>query len=149
MKDTKGKIAWIYKHELEKIAPELGLEYTTPHRWYDAIEEYFHEQGFVLPDGDIKHIKSFSHGQLTYHKYNVIIMVEHDKLINKIGMVYLGINSKMDDLSKLSFALNHLRAEKDINGNPNEDSVKSLNYLKEYIDKMRELGVKNIKELLK
>jgi len=54
----------------------------------------------------------------------------------------------MDDLSKLSFSLNHLRPTKDVNGRAEEDSVKALQYLKEYVDKMRVLGVKNLRQLL-
>lgn len=148
----KGKIAWVYRGELERIAPDLGVELTDVEPWYDVLEEHFSEQHFALPDDDLEFRRIYSKGQFTVIEYNCIVFYvvqrEEKKVIHKIGFVYMGINNpRMDDLSKLSYALNHLRIPS-VNGVPEPDGQRAYKYLQDYIEKMKELGVSNIKELL-
>ena len=137
--DIKGKIAWVYQDELKKLAPEL-MNKTNVEAWYDVLEEHFLEQGYILPDEEITLLTAQNRGHMTYLRYNVIILVVSNK-IHKIGMVYKGINRTENDIDKLSSVANHFRAT--------EEGKKAQVVLLEYIRKMRELGIKNVKQLLK
>ena len=153
--DIKGKLVHVTRKELKRIAPELPIDdFSDIGEWYDALEEHLLEQGFILSDDEIDFIKEWSSNGSYYFKYNCAVVKtrkRNDKFsITEISIQYFGIkNSIMNDLDKLVYSLNNLSTFKDGNGNDQEDSVTAKKYLKEYIEKMKYVGVKNIKQLLK
>lgn len=161
MLKNNNKIAWVEKEEVHKIAPELPTEYTFAEieagicvkGYYDALEEHFLEQNFELTDGSLDFVSKKEHGNTVTLRYECMILVltkRHTYHLTKIGMFYKWINrSSMNDLDKLAFALNYFDKTKvDVDGRPIEDCVKAREYLKEYVDKMRMAGVKNLRQLL-
>jgi len=154
--DIKGKINHFTRDELKRIAPDLDINnFTFLMPWYDALEEYMLSNGFVIEDEheDIELIKEWQDGHRYFKKYNIAVveLTKHEDKhrLQSIGMRYVGIRaSRLNDLEKLSYVMNHLKPYT-INGIPEDDGVKAQEYLQGYIDKMKELGVKNIKELLK
>jgi len=149
--DIKYKINFFPKSELCRLAPELSVDnFTDIKEWYDVLEEELHEQGFALPEGDISFLKEVKRGNTHRFKYNCAVvdtvLRNGNHHIQQIGIQYKWINrGAMTDLEKLAYALNHLRPAKDVNGKPEEESVKSLNYINEVIEKMRLLKLKNLK----
>lgn len=150
----KGKLNHFDVSDINRIAPELDTSnFTDIEPFYDALEEEMLEQGFILWDDELEFKEELIQKGFHVLRYNIAIVRgtrRDDKFIVKdIAISYRGIkNNKMNDLDKLSYARNHLRGAT-IHGVPEEDGVKAFKYLDEYIKKMQELGVKNIKELLK
>ena len=149
------KINWVSAHELKKIIPNCNLEYNTSdiNLWYQAIKEDLLEQGFVFLDEKVEFINEYKADGYYYYRYNVVtvrtIKRNNKNVIHEIGVVYLGIkNTHKTDLDKLVMALNNLRIPA-IHGVPEEDGVQAYEYLKRYVEKMRSIGVENLKQLLK
>ena len=149
----KGKLNRFDVETINRIAPELDTsDFTDIVPYYDALEEEMLEQGFVLWDDDIVFDKEIVNKGYHELRYNIVLVRgtrRDDKfIVRDISVSYKGIkNNKMNDLERLSYARNHLRIPT-VNGVPEEDGLKAFKYLDEYIKKMQELGVKNIKELL-
>jgi hypothetical protein len=161
MLKNNNKIAWVEKDEVHKIAPKLKFEYTAEgikegiviKGYYDALEEHLLEQNFELTDGSLELVSAKERGAVMTLRYGcmVIILTKRNNYhVSKIGMFYKWINrSAMNDLDKLSFALNYFDKTKfDATGKPVEECVKAREYIKEYVDKMRIAGVKNLRQLL-
>lgn len=150
----KGKVNWIPVEEIKKIAPDLDTsDFKDIEPYYDAIEEHMLEQGFVLWDDPIEFESEVTVGGYHELRYNCAVVKgtrRSDKfIIKEVGVAYQHIKTTpVTDLDKLSYALNHLTAYT-VHGVPDKSSVEAQKYLKEYIAKMRELGVKNLKQLLK
>jgi hypothetical protein len=150
----KGKLNRFDVDDIHRIAPDLDTsDFVDIVPYYDALEEEMLEQGFVLWDDDLVFDREVVNSRYHEKRYNIAVVrgtQRDDKFIVKdISISYKGIkNNKMNDLERLSYARNHLRVPT-INGKPEEDGLKAFRYLDEYIKKMQEMGVKNIKELLK
>lgn len=154
---VKGKLRlnWFSADQLRKMDDMLPVsDFTDIEPFYDACEEELLEQGFELWDGDIiKEREGLINGVYEI-RYNCAVVkgtVRNDKIkVKEIGIAFYHIKkSTMTDLDKLVHALNNLRMFVDGNGNPQEDSLQARKYLEDYIHKMRETGVSNLKQLLK
>lgn len=150
----KGKLNIFSVSDIHRISPDLDTsDFVSIEPFYDAFEEEMLEHDFVLYDDDIEFIEERLVKGYYEKRYNIAIVrgiKRNDKFIVKdIAIAYHHIkNTKMTDLDKLTYVRNHVRIPT-INGIPDEDGLKAWKYLEEYINKMKELGVKNIKELLK
>lgn len=151
----KGKLRlnWFEAKELSKMGLTVG-DFKDIEPFYDACEEVLLEQGFELWDGDIIYEGTDAKGGVTRKKYNCAVVSGTERegkfIVKELGIAYYHIKtSKVTDLDKLVFALNHTAYFNDGSGQPQEDSIKAKKYLQAYIDKMRELDITNIKQLLK
>lgn len=146
----KGKINHFDRECLKQIAPDLDVDNFDGNqfdRWYDALEEVLLNEGFVLDEEPIALVKVLNNGSKVYHKYNCAVVITVGGAIKSIGIKYISINNnKMTDFEKLVYARNHLKAHT-INGKPEEDGVKSFDYLDEIIKKMKNMGLRSLKSL--
>src|SRR5690554_4442792 len=150
----KGKIAWFPAHELKRLSPETPMDFSDIGEWYDVLEETLLNQGFVLPDDDIEFKEQYVEKGFHVFRYNCAVVKTTKRneqyILHEIGIQYLGIKkSRITDLDKLANVLNVLKMPVDGNGNPTPEGQEAYKNLKTYIEKMRELGVSNLKQLLK
>ena len=150
----KGKINFFTAKDIHVIAPHLNTsDFVEIDAYYDACEEVMMGDGFETWDDDLIFTEELLINGVYERRYNIAVVrgiKRNDKFIlQEIGISYYHIkNNKMTDLDKLVYTRNHLRAHT-VHGTPEEDGIKAFKYLDEYILKMREHGVKNIKQLLK
>jgi len=150
----KLKINWFKADDLIRMDNTLPVsDFVKLEPFYDVCEEYMHSLGYVLWDDDIVFEEEYTDKGYHELRYNCAVVrgvKRKDKfIINELGIAYYHImGSKLTDLDKLVHARNNLRVFLDGDMRPQEDSVQAMRYLDEYIKKMRELGVENIKQLL-
>lgn len=149
----KGKIVWFPAHELKRLNPDVPMDFVELEEWYDVLEETLLDQGFILSEEDIRFQKQYVEKGFHIFRYNCAVVKtvkRNDRyVLHEIGIQYFGIKkSRVTDLDKLSDVLNVLRMPIDGNGNYTAEGQEAYKNLKTYIEKMRELGVKNIKQLL-
>lgn len=152
--DIKGKVNYFTREELKQLAPELQIDdFSDISVWYDILEETLLHKGFTLsdPEEEIKFMHKWQHGQSHWFKYNCAVvrttLVKEKHKIQEIGIQYFGIKNTrtMNDLEKLTMVFNNLKPFDDGNGKPQDDGVKAQKLLQEHIDKMKRLGLKNLK----
>ena len=144
----KLKVNWFSSDNIRNIDSELPLDdFKTIDPFYDALEEYMLEMGFVLWDDEIEIEKEIIIGGFHEIRYNCATVRgvrRKDKfIVNSIGIAYHHIkNDTMNDLDKLSELLNYFKSRAN---RKDEDFSRNAKHVKEMIDKLHKTGKKNFK----
>lgn len=150
----KGKINWIPVQTINKVAQRIDTsDFKDEKQLYEALAEHLTAEGFVLWDEDLYFKEELVSNRWREVRYNKMIIrgTKRDNkfIIKEVGVSYEHIkNTVHTDLDKLVYARNHLRIPT-VHGVPEEDGLKAWEYFDGYISKMQELGVRNLKQLLK
>lgn len=146
----RGKVNWFSAKDINRIAPDIDTSnFTDINPYYDACEEIMMAEGFEMWDDDISEEGEQLIRGVWNKRYNIAVIKgvkRKDKfIVNEVGIAYKHIhNNKMNDLEKLTRAVNHLFPNK-VAGKYEDDGIEAKKLLSQVIDKMKSSRQKNVK----